>query len=114
MPDVVSAEAAALFEGLKQATRLGCNNILLRMDNVTVVEALNEDEGYSMVVAPILSACRSEFSSFGKASIEFCNRESNAVAHVLAEWGRVNQPSEWFDTPSNFIVKFLEDDVSVV
>lgn len=84
------------------------------MDNITVVQALKEDEGYSMVAAPIIFDCRSEFSSFGKYCIEFCNRESNVVAHVLAEWGRENQPSEWFDSPLEFIVKFLADDLSVV
>ena len=99
---------------MKLATKLGCNNILVRTDNVTLVEALKEDEGYSMVAAPVLSACRSEFDSFGKAFIEYCNRESNVVAHVLAEWGRENHPSEWFDSPSGFIMKYLADDVSVI
>lgn len=63
---IVSAEAAALLEGLKLASRLGYDNILVRMDNVTVVRALNKDEGYSMVAASVLSACRSEFWCFGE------------------------------------------------
>lgn len=37
VPAVVSAEAAALYEGLKLATRMGCNNLLVQMDNTTVV-----------------------------------------------------------------------------
>lgn len=57
------------------------------MDSVIVVQPLNEDEGYSMVATPILSTCRSEFWGFRNTCIEFCNRESNVVAHVLAECG---------------------------
>ena len=34
IPDVVSAEAAALLEGLKLAQSTGCNNLLVRMDNL--------------------------------------------------------------------------------
>lgn len=36
--DVESAEAAALVEGLKLATAMGCNSILVQMDNLIVVE----------------------------------------------------------------------------
>jgi hypothetical protein len=46
---VASAEAAALLEGFKLATKMGRNNILIRMENIIVVQVLKEDEGYSMM-----------------------------------------------------------------
>lgn len=79
-----------------------------------VVDALKHNEGYSMVAAPIIDDCHSTMVEFGKVIIEHCNRESNAVAHELAKWGCVNPPSLWVDTPPDFIVKFLADDVSVI
>ena len=112
--DIVSAESAALVEGLKLALNIGCNSILVQMDNLVVVEALNLNTGYSMISAPILDECRSLLSDFGKVSLEHCNRESNVVAHELAEWGRVNTPSLWVDVPPVTIAKFLADDVSII
>ena len=80
IPDVVSAEAAALLEGIKLLQILGCNNVMLRMDNIVVVDALRMNEGHAMVAAPVLEECRfllREFllREFGKVTIEHCNRE---------------------------------------
>lgn len=67
-----------------------------------------------MVAAPILDDCRRELCQFGKPCIDYCNRESNVVAHVLAEWGRENQASVWFESPPDFIINFLTDDIAVI
>lgn len=112
--DVVAAEAAALLEGLKLCLAAGCSNIMVRMDNIIVVEALKLNEGHAMVAAPVLEDCRNTLKEFGKVTIEHCNRGSNVVAHELARWGRVNPPSVWVDDPPDFLVKFLADDVSVI
>ena len=45
--------------------------------------------------------------------IEHCNRESNMVAHVLAQNGRVDPPNMWLDSSRGFILALLADDVSV-
>ena len=91
--DVVLAEAAALLEGLKLAQSIGCNNLLVRMDNLIVVQALHSNEGHSVVAAPILQDCRVMLREFGKAVVEHCIRESNMVAHELAQWGGANTPT---------------------
>lgn len=112
--DIVSAEVAALVEGLKLALRIGCNAIFIQMDNLVVVEALNHNIGYSMISAPILDECHGLLEDFGKVSIEPCNRESNQVVHVLAQRGRDDPPSLWLDSPPGFISSLLEDDVCVI
>lgn len=112
--DVVSAEAAALAEGLKLARSTGCSNLVVRSDNITLVEAINLNEGYSMVAAPVLDECRSILNDFGKVNVEYCIRESNFVAHALARWGRDKNPSLWVDAPPEFIVKLLADDVTII
>lgn len=112
--DVVSAEAAALVEGLKLANIIGCNSILVQMDNLTVVQALQQNSGQSMIAAPIIDECRTLLNDFGKALIEYCNRESNLVAHALAHNGSVDPPNLWLDSPPGFILELLADDVSVV
>lgn len=112
--DIVSAESAALVEGLKLAHSIGCNSIFVQMDNLVVVEALKHNTGHSMISAPILDECRGLLEDFGKVSIEYCNRESNSVAHALAQQGRDDPPSVWLDSPPPFISLLLADDVSVV
>ena len=112
--DVVSAEAAALVEGLKLASSIDANSILVQMDNLVIVEAIQQNIGHSMIVAPILDVCRTLLHDFGKALLEHCNRESNMVAHALAHNGRVDPPNLWLDAPPDFISELLADDVSVV
>lgn len=78
------------------------------------MEALNKNEGYGLVAAPILNACRSLLKEFGKVIIEHCIRKTNMVAHELASFRACNPPAVWSDTPSNFIHKLLADDVSLI
>src|SRR4051812_13762935 len=85
--------------GLFFIRSLGCTKIHIQTDSLIVAEALNKNEGYSLVAAPILNECRSLLKDFGKVYIEHCNRESNTVAHELASFERNNPPSVWLDTP---------------
>ena len=71
-----------------------------------------DNEGHSMVAAPVIDDCRNMLADFGKVTIEHCNRESNMVAHVLAQWGRSNPSSLWLEEPPNFIASSLGDDVA--
>ena len=79
-----------------------------------MVESLNMNSGQSMVAGPILDECRSLKEESGKVLFEHFNRETNMVAHVLAQRGRVDPPSVWLDTPPSFISEFLADYVSVI
>ena len=79
-----------------------------------MVDALKLSEGHSMTAARVLDDCRSILCDFGKVTIEHCFRESNVVAHELAKWGCVNDPSVWAEAPPSFLVKFLADDVTVI
>jgi hypothetical protein len=45
-------------EGLKLLQSMGCHNVLVRMDNSIVVDAIHLNEGHSMVAAPVLDDCR--------------------------------------------------------
>ena len=48
--DVVSAEAAVLMEGrLKLASTIGANSILVQMDNLVTVEAIQQNTGHSTI-----------------------------------------------------------------
>ena len=66
------------------------------------------------MAGPILEECRLLIVNFGKVVIEHCNRESNMVAHVLAQNGSVDPPNLWLDSPPGFISNYLADDISVV
>ncbi|XBH81254.1 hypothetical protein VPH35_106843 [Triticum aestivum] len=113
VPDAFTAEAAALVEGLKLANSVGCNSILVQMDCLNLVESLQQNTGHSTIAAPILEDCRLLLLNFGKVILKHCNRESNMVAHVLAQNGRVDPLNLWLDSPPAFILELLADDVSV-
>ncbi|KAM3242197.1 hypothetical protein ACQJBY_054713 [Aegilops geniculata] len=97
--DVVTAEAAALLEGLKLSQTIGAHNLVARTDNATLVEAMVNNSGQDMVAGPILEGCRSLCLDFGKVFFQHCNRECNLVAHRLAQSGREDQPTLWLDSP---------------
>ena len=97
--DVVTAEAAALLEGLKLAQTIGAHTLVARTDNATVVEAMANNSGHAMVAGPILEECRSSCLDFGKVFFQHCNRECNLVPHRLAQSGREDQPALWLDSP---------------
>lgn len=77
--DVVCVEAAALLEGLKLAQSLGYNNIVARMDKTIVVNALQLNDGHSMVASRVLEECRDLLRDMGKVFLEHCDRESNVT-----------------------------------
>ena len=75
---IETAEAATILQGLKLAKEMGCHNVIVRSDNITVVVALKLNGGYSMVAGPVLDECRSYLEDFGKFIIENCIRESSS------------------------------------
>ena len=91
--DVFSAEAAALREVFKLANTAVCNFVRVQTDNLILVEALQQNLGHSMIAAPILEDCKLLLVDFRKVVLEHCNRDSNKVAHVLAQNGRVDPPN---------------------
>ena len=112
--NVFTTEATTLLEGLKLARNTGCSNLVVRSDNITVVDTIKCNKGYSRVAASVLDDCRSILLDFGRVNIEHCSRETNYVAHELAKWGRANNPSLWVDAPPDFIVRLFADDVTII
>ncbi|KAI5006664.1 hypothetical protein ZWY2020_033907 [Hordeum vulgare] len=112
--DVVSVEAVALYKGLKLVEIMGCNNIVIRMDNIIVVNTLHLNEGQSIVAHSVPDDCIDILKHLGKVILEHCNRESNITAHELADYGRANNPSMWVEAPPDFIAKFLARNVFVI
>ncbi|XBH96612.1 hypothetical protein VPH35_086967 [Triticum aestivum] len=113
VPDAFTVEATALVEGLKLANSVGCSSILVQMDCLNLVETLQQNTGHSTIAAPILEDYRLLLLDFRKVILEHCNRESNMIAHVLAQNGRVDPSNLWLDSPPTFMLKFLTDGVSV-
>ena len=63
---------------------------------------------------PIFYECQ-VLSDFVPCAIEYCNRETNEVAHLLARTSLAEKAScTWADEPPSFIVAALADDVSLV
>ena len=67
-----------------------------------MVDALNQNEGHSMVATPVLEDCCTILVDFGKVNIEHCITELNYVAHELARWGCANNPFLWVNSTFNY------------
>ena len=113
--DVPMAEALALRDGLRLAQQIGSNNIIIQSDCLMVVDTM-KDGGFSATsAAPIFDECQVLRSDFVSCAIEYCNRETNEVAHLLARTSLAEKAScTWADEPPSFIVAALADDVSLV
>ena len=57
MADLESAAAAAVLLGLKLARSVGANTLVARADSMTMVEAMANNSGQSIVAGPIHDEC---------------------------------------------------------
>ena len=82
--DVPSIKALALLEGLRLAEYLGIYALVVESDSQEIVQAMKDPSEYRASAAVLTDDCRQVLSSFGRATIVHCARESNGVAHWLA------------------------------
>jgi hypothetical protein len=108
-----TTEALCLRHGLHLLNQVGWNRIIIQCDCMEVINVQKAGGFTPSAAAPIIEDMCIHATSFIRAEYEFCPRESNFVAHNLAnECG--TQPNVWFEFPMSFIVASLIEDVSVI
>ena len=73
-----------------------------------IVQAMLDPSEYRASGAVITDDCRKLMTSFGKAMVVHCARESNAAAH------RGKLSMEWRDYPPDFSIPSLVTDMIIV
>lgn len=64
--------------------------------------------------AAIYEDCLSLMEDLSRLEVKHCGRESNSVAHELAQLAKHNPISSWFTSPPPSIVPLLLEDVTIV
>lgn len=100
------AEAVACFEGIKHATRMGLDKIIVELDAATVVDAIRNSECDRSPLAMLFREIRIRLMyDFSITSVSHCPRACNAVAHTLAAIGLKcdSNPLIWHEYVPEFV-----------
>lgn len=71
--DGFTIEVTAFLQGLNLVRKTRCSNLVVRLD-ITAVDTIHCNEGYSMGATPILDDCCSILLYFGRVTIKHCSR----------------------------------------
>lgn len=113
--DAPSMEARAVLEGLRLAKDLGIYALAVECDSLEIVNAIIQPAYYRASGVVITDDCREMMTSFGRATITHCARESNAAAHVIARASYRRQCSKiWRDKPPDFLIPSIVTDLIIV
>ena len=98
---------------MKLERTVGGEKLEIELDNLDVIEALKAGSSSSSASAM--------FDDYFFMSLQFnhvlfqqCFRESNCVAHELAKLVRFSSPCTWLESPSDHILKYIVNDVTLV
>ena len=110
--DVVSCEAQAMRDGLVLANSLGFPRVEAELDSTTVVEQCSGQNRWWDVAAVLFAEGVEMASMIGKVKFRHCGRETNQVAHVLANYCYCNKLSRsWTNDPPDCVISKLLNDV---
>ena len=111
---VASAEAMALYLGLRLVCDIGCSKITMESDCLELVTACN---GGSEILASYTAILYDAFQLAHEiSSIQFrhCPREANKLAHALARHAYDStEMILWDDLPPNFLLPHVLNDVTL-
>ncbi|RLM75407.1 hypothetical protein C2845_PM15G04630 [Panicum miliaceum] len=92
LPDVLTSEALAARDGVMLAQELGVEQVILELDNSTLVTLLRSEDGGHCAIAGLWQEIRERSRVFGSYQISFVKREGNAVAHLCASKASASSP----------------------
>lgn len=87
----------------------------MESDSQEIVQAIMDPSEYRASAAVLTDDCRKLLSSFGRATITHCARESNAAAHWLAGASyRGKRTGVWCEHPPDFLIPSLVTDMIIM
>ena len=92
LPDVLTSEALAARDGMMLAQDLGVEQLILELDNSTLVALLWSEDGGRCAIAGLWQEIRERSRVFRSFDISFVNREGNEVAHLCASKASASFP----------------------
>ncbi|KAE8813045.1 hypothetical protein D1007_09808 [Hordeum vulgare] len=111
--DAVSAEARGLCDGLILANELGLEKLVVESDCIEVVDTMLDSGNSLGPAAAIYEECSFLAHNFSFIQFQFCPREANMAAHILARYAEPTKTIKWFEEPPGFLVDVLANDVTL-
>ncbi|KAF7825130.1 putative RNA-directed DNA polymerase [Senna tora] len=104
-------EAYAFLEGLELAKRLRCENIILEGDAKKVVDWVNSSAPNLSILGMLIDDIRYAMASFSTVRVQWTPRNSNLVAHRIANFAcEINESQIWLEDLPSFISDVLISD----
>ncbi|TVU02695.1 hypothetical protein EJB05_51796, partial [Eragrostis curvula] len=85
LADAVTAEAMAVREGLLRAVALGCDKVILEIDNISLANSIQSGEPDRSAIFGLWHEIQELSRSFSSFAISFVRREANSAAHCCAK-----------------------------
>ena len=83
-------------------------------DNSELIEIMMNERPLTGIAAAILHDCFSMEPEFVRVKYEHANRETNSVAHELAQLAKFQASRVWLDDPPPSIVHLMVNDVTLL
>lgn len=116
LQDALHSEACAAERTIFLTTYLGIESLIIESDALNLVSGLNDLQENNGVNAVIFKAIKSLLlSSYKDVRVQFCPRNCNGVAHVLANFGASLEPNSrliWFDNFPEFVTHLVSSDLA--
>jgi ribonuclease HI len=110
-PPPLEAEAYALKEALIWLEELGISRVVIELDCMLVVNAINEKLRDSTEFGAIIKQCRLLLDNHPNFKISFIRRQANFVAHTLARASKSYASRQTFELIPSCIVPILMNEV---
>ena len=111
LPDVLTSEALAARDGVMLAQELGVEQLILELDNSTLVALLRSEDGGRCAIAGLWQEIRERSRVFHSFDISFVNREGNEVAHLCASKASASFPLlSWSGCFPNWLMEAVSKD----
>ena len=108
-------KSPALWDAIKSEEKRQEDTIELIASENIVSDSVREASEYRASAAMLTDDCRQVLSSFGRATIVHCARESNGVAHWLARTSYRRKLNEvWQEHPPDFLIPSLVSDMIIL
>ena len=111
LPDVLTSEALAARDGMMLAQDLGVDELILELDNSTLVALIRSEDGGRCAIAGLWQEIRKHSRVFHSFDISFVNREGNEVAHLCASKASASFPLlSWSGRFPNWLMEAVSKD----
>jgi ribonuclease HI len=109
--DAVVREALGLIDAIETIKRLGLTDIIIEMDNQTIVNAVKNRASIKKSWGSAVNQCINFLKDNPNSSLSRVSRKGNQVAHDLAKWAEFDNIRDWAVSVPRCIKPYILKDI---